>query len=472
MTEKPTYEDLEQRIRELEEEYNKGKQGEEALRESEAKYRNVVENAQEAIFIAQDVKLVFVNRAAMNLTGYSEEIFKSSPFTDFIYPDDRNMVVNHHLRRLTGEEVPPTYSFRIVRQDGTVRWVELSAAIVSWKGKPATLNFLSDITERKRAEEALRESEEEQRLLIKTLPIAVFVHTQGKIVYVNPAFLTLYKASSPDEVIGMRLIDFVPPELFDTIEERRRIMTEENRILPPLELNLRCMDGTVVTVVSTSMPIVFQEQPSVLAALYDITERKRREIELQKAHKLLQIQVRTIEDLRAKLKEQVIRDPLTGLFNRRYLEETLGRELARAKREGFPIGMVMIDIDHFKQVNDSHGHKAGDLILQALGRLLLGGIRAGDIAYRYGGEEFLLILPQASRSITAARAEQWRTGFEALNTVYGEKALQSTISLGVAVYPADGVTVEAVIHAADQAMYRAKALGRNRVVLSLSPKES
>jgi diguanylate cyclase (GGDEF)-like protein/PAS domain S-box-containing protein len=323
-----------------------------------------------------------------------------------------------------------------------------------------------ELAEREKIRAEIQRSEEQHRLLIERLSLAVFVHTQGKIVYANPAFLTLFKASSPDEVIGMRLIEFVSTEFLDTVEERRQLMTEEKRILPPLELNIRCMDGTIITVVSTPMPIIFQEQSAILTAFYDITERKRSELELQRAHELLQSHVREIEDLQAKLKEQTIRDPLTGLFNRRYLEETLGRELARALREGFPIGMVMIDIDHFKQVNDTHGHKAGDLILQALGNLLLGGIRAGDIACRYGGEEFLLILPQASKAITTERAEQWRTGFEALRTVYGEKSLQATISLGVAVYPVDGVTSEAVIHAADQAMYRAKTSGRNRVVLS------
>jgi diguanylate cyclase (GGDEF)-like protein/PAS domain S-box-containing protein len=330
-------------------------------------------------------------------------------------------------------------------------------------GAIANAQLFKDLS---KTEKSLRESEEEQRLLIETLPLAVFVETHGKIAYVNPAFMTLFRASSPNEVIGIRLIDFVAPELYDTIEKRRRIMTEEKCVLPPLEQNLRCMDGTFITVVSTSMPFIFQGQPSILTALYDITERKRSEIELGKTYKLLQIHSREIEDLQAKLKEQTIRDPLTGLFNRRYLEETMGRELARASREGFPIGVVMIDIDHFKQVNDSHGHKAGDLILQAMGNFLLGVIRAGDIACRYGGEEFLLILPQASRVITAERAEEWRTGFEALRTVYGENALQATISLGIAAYPADGVTAEAVIHAADQAMFRAKALGRNRVVLS------
>jgi diguanylate cyclase (GGDEF)-like protein/PAS domain S-box-containing protein len=322
------------------------------------------------------------------------------------------------------------------------------------------------INTQKAAKDALQESEEQHRLLIETLPIAVFVDIQGKIVYVNPAFLTLFKVSSPGEIIGMRLSDFVSPELFDTLEKGRRIMTEEKCTLLPMDMNLRLMDGTIITVVSTPMPIVFQEQAAILTALYDISERKRNEIELQKANKLLQIHTKEIEKLHAELKEQAIRDPLTGLFNRRYLEESMNRELARASREGFPIGFVMIDIDHFKQVNDTHGHKAGDLILEALANLLLGEIRAEDLVCRYGGEEFLIILTQAGKEITATRAEQWRTDFEALKTAYGEKVLQTTISLGVAVYPGDGVTAEAVIHAADQAMYRAKTLGRNRVVLS------
>jgi diguanylate cyclase (GGDEF)-like protein/PAS domain S-box-containing protein len=316
------------------------------------------------------------------------------------------------------------------------------------------------------AKDLLRRSEEQHRLMIEKLPVAVIVHIQGRIVYVNPTFLTLFRASSLNEVIGMRVVGFVPPELFDTVEDRRRLITEEKRVLPPLEMNIRCMDGTVITVVSTPMPIVFQGQAAVLEAFQDITERKQSEYELQKAHKLLQIQITEIKTLQEKMSEQATRDALTGLFNRRYLDETLERELARASRASFLIGVVMIDIDHFKQVNDIHGHKVGDLILQALGNLLLSQIRAGDIACRYGGDEFLLILPQASKTITAERAEKLRIGFEALRVACGEEALQTTISLGVAVYPADGVTTEAVINAADQAMYRAKGIGGNRVDLS------
>jgi PAS domain S-box-containing protein len=129
------------------------RQTEEVLRESEEKYRLVVENASEAIFIAQGGVLTFVNRATVQILGYSEEEIRSLPFTHFIHPVDREMVLERHIRRLKGEEIPPEYSFRIVTKDGSVRWMEIHAVVIPWKDKPATLNFLSDITERKRAEE-------------------------------------------------------------------------------------------------------------------------------------------------------------------------------------------------------------------------------------------------------------------------------------------------------------------------------
>ncbi len=125
----------------------------EELLENETKYRLVVENAQESILIVQDVTCIFANSAALETIGYSEKILTSRPFTDFIYPDDCNMVVDRHTKRLNGEEIPRVYDFRIVCQDGTIKWVELNAAVISWKGKPATLNFMSDITERKKGEE-------------------------------------------------------------------------------------------------------------------------------------------------------------------------------------------------------------------------------------------------------------------------------------------------------------------------------
>src|SRR5664280_2420662 len=132
------------------------KQAEDALRESEDQYRLVVENAKESIIITQDMKMVFVNHATIGMVGYSKEILTSKYFTDFIHPDDLNMVVNYHIKRIKGEEVPPVYSFRVIGQDGTVVWCEINAAIIQWNGKPATLNFLNNVTERKRTEGELQ----------------------------------------------------------------------------------------------------------------------------------------------------------------------------------------------------------------------------------------------------------------------------------------------------------------------------
>jgi PAS domain S-box-containing protein len=139
------------------------KQAERALLESEEKYRLVVENAKESIIITQDMKLVFVNNAAISMVGYSKEILTLKSFTDFIHPDDLKMVVDYHIKRIKGEEVPPVYSFRVIGQDGTVIWCELNAAVIQWKGKPATLNFLNNITERRKSEEELKQTLESLR---------------------------------------------------------------------------------------------------------------------------------------------------------------------------------------------------------------------------------------------------------------------------------------------------------------------
>jgi diguanylate cyclase (GGDEF)-like protein/PAS domain S-box-containing protein len=171
--------------------------------------------------------------------------------------------------------------------------------------------------------------------------------------------------------------------------------------------------------------------------------------------------------LRETLKHESIHDPLTGLFNRRYMEESLKREIFRAQRQGQPVGVIMIDIDHFKQFNDTFGHEAGDKVLRELASFLQINIRSSDIACRYGGEEFLLILPDASLADTQYRAEQLRQGVKQLQVEYRDQLLNRiTISLGVACFPAEGLTGEAIIQAADTALYQAKKLGRDRVAVA------
>jgi diguanylate cyclase (GGDEF)-like protein len=169
--------------------------------------------------------------------------------------------------------------------------------------------------------------------------------------------------------------------------------------------------------------------------------------------------------LRETLRSQAIRDPLTGLFNRRYLEETMERELNRVKRHGTPLGVIMMDLDHFKDYNDSFGHSAGDELLRALGSLIRSHIRGEDIACRYGGEEFLVILPGTSMQIALERAKNLRQAVKEMHHHY-QGLKPTTISLGVAAYPDHGATGAQLIRLADTALYRAKQAGRDRVVVA------
>jgi diguanylate cyclase (GGDEF)-like protein len=169
--------------------------------------------------------------------------------------------------------------------------------------------------------------------------------------------------------------------------------------------------------------------------------------------------------LRETLRNQSIRDPLTGLYNRRYMEESLRRELARAERKDNSVAILAIDVDHFKAFNDTFGHPAGDALLSGLGALLKERIRSEDIACRYGGEEFNLILPDCTLDDALRRAEDLREAVKALRVgVRGESYGGITISIGVAVFPDGGTGPEILLHKADEALYRAKDEGRNRVV--------
>lgn len=172
-------------------------------------------------------------------------------------------------------------------------------------------------------------------------------------------------------------------------------------------------------------------------------------------------------NLRETLRTQSIRDPLTGLFNRRYMEESLHREFRRALRKESPLALVMVDIDHFKMFNDSHGHEAGDAVLRELAKLFQVHLRDEDIASRYGGEEFLLILPETDVKAAHECGERLLAAASHLQIAhYGQTLENITLSIGIACYPQNGQTVDALLRGADAALYRAKEQGRARVVLA------
>jgi diguanylate cyclase (GGDEF)-like protein len=167
-----------------------------------------------------------------------------------------------------------------------------------------------------------------------------------------------------------------------------------------------------------------------------------------------------------KLQEQAISDPLTGLYNRRYLSEFLPRELGRSGRNTVPVAVMLIDLDHFKRVNDSFGHEAGDIVLVAVGALLKEKVRGSDIACRYGGEEFALVLPETGEEPAARRAEAIRVAISALALSHAGKPLgKVTASFGIALFPDHAQDTDTLLRVADMALYAAKGAGRNRVIV-------
>ena len=202
-----------------------------------------------------------------------------------------------------------------------------------------------------------------------------------------------------------------------------------------------------------------------LMVFRDVTDRKEVEKNLRRAMDRLQTQLIEIGTLQSQLREQAIRDALTNLFNRRYLEETLERELSRATRESYPLCVIMMDLDYFKDTNDTYGHEAGDVVLKTLAETVTGQSRHGDFVCRFGGEEFVLVMPNIGIEKAKARAENLHRIIGGLNIPYGRFNLSTTMSMGIAWYPEHGKTKEQLLRAADLAMYVAKNTGRNRVVV-------
>jgi PAS domain S-box-containing protein len=257
------------------------------LKESEEKYRLLVDNANEAIVVAQDGVLKFSNPNATILTGFSAQELAVKSFTDFIHPDDRDMVVDRYIKSIKGEEVPHSYSFRIINKDGNIRWVEINAVRIGWDGKPATLNFMSDITERRRAEEELRNSEERLKIVFESAPDPYYMmDLEGNFIGGNKATESLI-GFKREELMGRNLVD---ANLLDPVQIEKAIMllARNNRGEPtgPDEFVLIRKDGTKVNVEIRTHPVRIKDQNVILGLARDITERKRAEEELIQSEKL------------------------------------------------------------------------------------------------------------------------------------------------------------------------------------------
>jgi len=252
------------------------KQAEEALRESEEKYRTLFDNASEGIFVVQGGKLVFCNPMTTRMIGYSSEELRARPFTEFIHPDDRAMVVERHTKRLKGEELPEVYSFRILSSDGGAIWIDLRAVRINWQGQAATLNFASDVTDRKRAEEALSRAEENYRRTLDDSPLGVCIVTsEGETIYANRAILDIYGYDTIEELRATPIKNRYTPESYAefTIRHQKRKQGEDGP--SEYEISIVRKNGEVRHLQVSRKETLWNGEKQYQALYHDITERKR-----------------------------------------------------------------------------------------------------------------------------------------------------------------------------------------------------
>jgi diguanylate cyclase (GGDEF)-like protein/PAS domain S-box-containing protein len=350
------------------------------------------------------------------------------------------------------------------RADGKTRFVQQIAFPIKTQ-RGFQLGLLSrDITDRKLSEEKLRESEERFRTLVNSMDDIVYtLDTEQKHTGVYGSWVEKSR-QTPDFYLGRSARDIFGPEA-SRIHERANQKALNGKVtvyewFVDIEAGKLHYQTSVSPLRETNGKIY-----GIVGLGRDITDRKYAEESVRQANKSLQAHINEIEKLQRKLREQAIRDPLTNLFNRRYLQETLEREISRSRRGKQHVSLIIMDIDHFKNVNDKYGHAAGDEMLRAISALLKKNIRQEDIPCRYGGEEFLIVLPGASTQIAQKRANKLQEGVNALQVEHNGQNIHVTISLGIATFPMHGSTGEKTLLRADQALYLAKQDGRNRVVV-------
>ena len=323
------------------------------------------------------------------------------------------------------------------------------------------LFILHDVTVRRRNEELLRKNEERFRQMVETMPIPLTLTriSDGTYLYVN--HLASDHVGLPQSaMIGKQAISFyADPRVRQIVLDA----IHQNGSIHNFETQLKRIDGSTFWALFSASVATMNDEQVILSGVIDISERKKIEEALRYANDRLEVQLAENKELQSQLREQATHDVLTSLFNRRYMQEILDHCLTLVPREMNFISVLMIDIDHFKKINDAYGHKAGDLMLQAMGTLLRSQTRQMDTACRYGGEEFVIIMPTATLDVAVRRANDLRHAFANLCVEYDGRDLRATISIGVATFPTHGGNSDTLLHEADQALYMAKATGRNRV---------
>lgn len=320
--------------------------------------------------------------------------------------------------------------------------------------------------------EKLRSSEEHFRMLAENMADMVWrTDAEMRFTYINMADQRM-RGFAREEVIGTLVRDNLTLPGRVVLEQHLRTrreteMSANKGMALKCELPMRHKNDSEVWIEMSSVPIYGSDGniKGYQGIGRDVSGRKQDEAAMLQSHQQLEHRLIEVSDERSALQELATHDPLTGLYNRRFLDAALPRELARAAREGKPLAVIMLDLDRFKSINDNFGHPAGDEVLRTLAELLKKGARESDLIFRYGGEEFVAIMPGMSADQALERAESWRKRMEETLVVYGDFNIGITLSAGIAVFPNHGNSPSQLLANADEMLYQSKSEGRNRITV-------
>jgi diguanylate cyclase (GGDEF)-like protein/PAS domain S-box-containing protein len=429
-----------------------------ALAEQREFSENLLQNSAVPSFVLDTSHRVLIwTRACEELTGVAASTVLGTdlqwePFYDHPRPCLADLIISGDL-----EETLDLYSSfgnsRLIPEGlqaegwfpnvgGKTRFLFFEAApIRNQQGELiAAIETLQDLTNLKQAEQSLRESEQSYRSLIDRSPDAILVHHDGRVVFGNEAACRLFGASDTGQLAGRKVMDLVDPEFREMFLSRIRRVELEQIEHPYVEERILRLDAKPVEVEVSANPVFYGDRWAVQTILRDITERK---------------------ELQEKIWKQANFDPLTGLPNRMLFHDRLRQAIERARREGYAVAVLFIDLDHFKEVNDTLGHEAGDVLLQEVAARLQQALRKSDTLARMGGDEFTVIMPCVTElPHVSLVAQRILTTLENPVELPGGTG-QISASIGIALYPDDGEQISELLINADMAMYRAKEGGRN-----------
>ena len=468
------------------------------LKASEARYRRLFETAKDGILLldADTGRITDANPFLMGLLGYShaellgKKLWEIGPFRDITASQDA-------FRELQTKEYIRYDNLPLETKKQEHIQVEFVSNVYLVNGTRVIQCNIRDITERQQAENdflrtheellvlvtELKKVESEMKLLNRMNDLLQTCTTQEEAYQVvgmmmselcagRDGFLAIFHASDQNLQRVARWGDEALVEARFSLEDCWALRRGQPHDVIDPQAGLLCRHFVHPPGIGyLCVPLTVQGETLGLLCLMGVTEKKGehqvREQQLAlMVGEAIKLSLSNLK-LREKLREQATRDPLTGLYNRRHLEDSLSRELHRARRGESPLCIAMLDLDHFKSFNDTFGHQAGDLLLRELGQVLREKLRKSDIACRYGGEEFVIVMPDSSLADTCQRVEEIRALVKKLEIRYGEQLLGTiTISAGIAgTREHGGVTMRELLHAADTALYAAKQAGRDRIVV-------